>query len=609
MLLTLSADSEALNWEEIKENIEHIRQLGIEQFIAVYNKSKDRQDSPFTWGDELEYMVLKLDSSNNVAKVSLRSAELLEVLKNKEQSSEGSVDWQSEAGSWMLEGVPGRPYGQLAKDDKDLVVNFGTIEPNMNLRRQQVESLLSPDEVLLTLTTYPRLGCPDFTSPACDVDPSDASGSLFIPSGAIYTKHRRYISGGENIRSRLGRKVVINVPVFKDANTADPSLEAVVVQDDEAKAGSKPGHIYMDSMMYGMGCCCLQVTVQASNLDQARQIHDNWIALCPIMLALSASSPINRGYLTDHDVRWSAICQSMDDRTKEELGEEPLKLTSHRISKSRYGAVDMYMSPAGQAYNDLKIAYNGGYYDKLVEGGVDAIMAKYIANAFIRDPITIFREELNPSGEDCTTHLDNMLSSSWPMLRFKPPPSGAIGWRVEFRPMEVQFTDFENAAYSTFVILLNRLVETNRLRTIIPMSKIDENMTQAEQRDAVRQSKFWFRPDALEPVLNSSIPVTETYKAMTIHEIVNGDGQQFKGIIPAMKDFLDEAGLDSQSRTKIDSYLKIISDRASGKVLTSAQRVRQFVLDHPDYKGDSVVSDRINYDLMVLINKITKAQD
>ena len=42
--------------------------------------------------------------------------------------------------------------------------------------------------------------------------------------------------------------------------------------------------------------------------------------------------------------------------------------------------------------------------------------------------------------------------------RFKPPPAGAsdIGWRVEFRVMEVQMTAFENAAFSTFIVLLTR---------------------------------------------------------------------------------------------------------------------------------------------------------
>ena len=44
-------------------------------------------------------------------------------------------------------------------------------------------------------------------------------------------------------------------------------------------------------------------------------------------------------------------------------------------------------------------------------------------------------------------------------MRFKPPPPGSpIGWRVEFRPMEVQLTDFENAAFAVFIVLLTRAI-------------------------------------------------------------------------------------------------------------------------------------------------------
>ena len=39
-------------------------------------------------------------------------------------------------------------------------------------------------------------------------------------------------------------------------------------------------------------------------------------------LSLSAASPAFRGTLVDLDCRWSIISGSVDDRTKEELGEE-----------------------------------------------------------------------------------------------------------------------------------------------------------------------------------------------------------------------------------------------------------------------------------------------
>jgi glutamate--cysteine ligase catalytic subunit len=35
-----------------------------------------------------------------------------------------------------------------------------------------------------------------------------------------------------------------------------------------------------------------------------------------------------------------------------------------------------------------------------------------------------------------------------------------------------------------------------------------------------------------------------------------------------------------------------------GELLTTAAYLRKFVTEHPDYKHDSVVSERINYDLV-----------
>lgn len=48
-------------------------------------------------------------------------------------------------------------------------------------------------------------------------------------------------------------------------------------------------------------------------------------------LALSASSPIWRGYLADIDCRWNTICAMVDDRTPEERGLEVNHQKSYRL--------------------------------------------------------------------------------------------------------------------------------------------------------------------------------------------------------------------------------------------------------------------------------------
>ena len=49
---------------------------------------------------------------------------------------------------------------------------------------------------------------------------------------------------------------------------------------------------------------------------------------------------------------------------------------------------------------------------------------------------------------------------------------------------------------------------------------------------------------------------------------------------------------------RLQSYLRLISYRASGKIPTTAHWLREQVLKHPEYKRDSKVSSRINYDII-----------
>lgn len=66
-------------------------------------------------------------------------------------------------------------------------------------------------------------------------------------------------------------------------------------------------------------------------------------------------------------------------------------------------------------------------------------------------------ELVDQDDETSSDHFENIQSTNWQNVRFKPPPPhNAMGWRVEFRTLEVQLTDFENAAFTVFVALLSR---------------------------------------------------------------------------------------------------------------------------------------------------------
>ena len=77
----------------------------------------------------------------------------------------------------------------------------------------------------------------------------------------------------------------------------------------------------MDAMAFGMGCCCLQVTFQARDVSESRHLYDQLAVLSPILMALTAATPIARGVLLDTDARWDLIAASVDCRTPAERGD------------------------------------------------------------------------------------------------------------------------------------------------------------------------------------------------------------------------------------------------------------------------------------------------
>lgn len=96
---------------------------------------------------------------------------------------------------------------------------------------------------------------------------------------------------------------------------------------------------------------------------------------------------------------------------------------------------------------------------------------------------------------DGTAHFENVQSTNWNSLRFKNPPTETsdIGWRVEFRPMDIQLTDFENSAMAIAVGMIANIINTFDLDFILPVSLVDENMKRAHLRDALLQTKFWWK--------------------------------------------------------------------------------------------------------------------
>lgn len=117
----LLTEGSPLSWEETKKLSKHVREHGIQQFIHLYRRLKDREDDVLKWGDEVnqpseselhscpillsiekyiikictktntfhvyqqvEYILVKFDDENKVARVTLRADELLPILNQRE---------------------------------------------------------------------------------------------------------------------------------------------------------------------------------------------------------------------------------------------------------------------------------------------------------------------------------------------------------------------------------------------------------------------------------------------------------------------------------------------------------------------------------------------
>ncbi|CAG8597076.1 10153_t:CDS:10 [Diversispora eburnea] len=581
-----------LPWEKAKQHRDYVRNHGIDQFLALYYKSRDIQNDSLLWGDEVS-----------------------------------NTSWKPEYGRYMLEGTPGKPYGSSLSD-------LIQVEPNMKLRREIAEKHLEQNEVLITLTSFPRLGQGQFLEPHHEPT-GPISRSLFVPD-EIINPHARFPTLTANIRKRRGSKVAINMPIYHDKKTPKPFIDPTIPRDrnlypedsEAAEGAAFLDHIYMDSMVFGMGCSCLQITFQACNIDEARRLYDHLATMSPIMLALTAAAPIYRGYLSDVDCRWNVIACSVDDRTKEERDLEPLKKDRFVINKSRYDSIDCYISTEKilkPEYNDLNLVY-----DKKI--WIDELLARHISHLFIRDPLVIFEELLDQDDHVSSDHFENIQSTNWQTMRFKPPPPNSnIGWRVEFRSMEIQITDFENAAFAVFIVLLARVILNYRLNFYIPISKVDENMGIAHRRNAVLSEKFWFRRNIIQGKLNhsnnsinyclnghstningTSISIEDEdedeHEKMTINEIINGKDAKFTGLITLIFQYLNSVDIDISTKHQLEKYLEFIKLRAKGEIQTEATWIRNFVQSHPKYKCDSVVSQEINYDLIKMVEKIQKGE-
>ena len=130
------------------------------------------------------------------------------------------------------------------------------------------------------------------------------------------------------------------------------------------------------------------------------------------MAALSASGPIQKGKLSDYDLRWTVIEQSVDCRSAEER--DPNNKEKY-IPKSRYSGMNHYISQheyVDDSHMDtMPIRYDDAYKQDLLEHGVDERLAEHVAKLFTRDPVPAYEGEFmeeHIDDNDITMHFENI---------------------------------------------------------------------------------------------------------------------------------------------------------------------------------------------------------
>lgn len=596
---------QTFNYHDSKPLIDYIKKHGILQFLCLYQKFKDLQQETLFWGDEIEFHLLNMDSNSRSPRLQTNTEAIFAAL-----STEQDFYVQPEFGSWMIEAVPANPY-EFNGDPFQVL-------RNMDLRRAKINSLCREGDVLFAGTAFPLLGVGDYFVPNSnrkydpEIKKNPYSRSQFVHD-EIITDHPRFPTNVENIRQRRGEKMCALMPIYQDEKTSkEPSLDEPV-----------PGYIYMDALHFGMGSGCLQVTFGAKNIDEARYLTDQLAVLSSIMLPMTAATAIFKGKLADVDVRWNTIAASVDCRNKEE--KDP-NHPSH-IPKSRYASISRYISTRPQCkeeYNDIYFPLNEELMDfakeqaEEMELEIDETMIKHLGLLFMRDPMVIFPDKIFLDDNCFTNHFENIQSTNWNSVRFKPPPSftSKVGWRVELRTPENQLTSEENVAYSMFSYFMVAMIKKKEYNLYIPISKVDENMERGHKRDAILKEKFWFRKDIQKDS-------ADEWVELSLDEILHGKADTFVGLMNLIYDFCkEEYGIDMQEEWKKMMaegekykpenkvaenmrFFDLLSKRVQGKIPTVAAWVRSFVLKHPKYEKDSIVSKEIAYDLINAMNSIS----
>ena len=82
----------------------------------------------------------------------------------------------------------------------------------------------------------------------------------------------------------------------------------------------------------------------------------------------------------------------------------------------------------------------------------------------------------------------------------------------------------------------------------------------------------------------------------------------FPGVATFIYKYVNSLEMAQEIREVVKKYISFVCKRASGEFITTATWMRNFVMNHPEYKHDSVVTQRINYDLLEACHQLAEGE-
>ena len=137
-------------------------------------------------------------------------------------------------------------------------------------------------------------------------------------------------------------------------------------------------------------------------------------------------------------------------------------------------------------YNDIPLEIDGETFTELEKAGIPHLLANHIAHLFIRDPLVIYKERVEIDDSKDVDHFENIQSTNWQSVRWKPPPPSAKDSQIlDGGGIPIDRSSVNRVRKCGFLGIYSFVVTSDfvfDLNMYMPMSKVDENMARAHKR-------------------------------------------------------------------------------------------------------------------------------